>query len=204
MYCKICGDSDESNFYKTNKSTCKRCIISKVKRPPAVPKPYLCSACGATDPELFYRNVKGKCKKCASAQVGYRYHQLSPEDKKQYHDNVRAWQNSNLLYYRWMSARNRAKQKGTEFLITVQDVESLWEQQQGLCYYSGLVMGLEVEVSNSPSTNAVSIDRLDSSIGYVNGNIVLCCASVNVMKNALSIDQLKQLVDALYVRRELY
>jgi hypothetical protein len=68
--------------------------------------------------------------------------------------------------------------------ISLQDLRDLWEKQKGLCAYSGVPMMWDD--SNRYAT--VSIDRIDSSKGYVRGNIAFCCAIVNVMKNKMPVE----------------
>jgi hypothetical protein len=64
----------------------------------------------------------------------------------------------------------------------------LWEEQKGLCAISGVPM-THVRGSGKVMTN-VSIDRIDSSIGYERGNVHLVCYVVNMMKHTMSVDQL--------------
>lgn len=53
----------------------------------------------------------------------------------------------------------------------------LWDQQNGLCAYSGLPLSIEAN-----HTHVVSLDRVDSSKGYVKGNLQLVSWMVNKMK----------------------
>lgn len=66
-----------------------------------------------------------------------------------------------------------------------------WKNQNGLCYYSGLPMVLSNEYHTNP--DVMTVDRVDSSNGYVEGNVVLCCSIVNRMKQNLSLESLKEL-----------
>ena len=45
--------------------------------------------------------------------------------------------------------------------------------------------------------DSVSLDRLDSSKGYIPGNVVLCRAIVNIMKSDLSEAEFSQTILAL-------
>lgn len=43
-----------------------------------------------------------------------------------------------------------------------------------------------------------SIDRLDSSKGYIEGNIVITTNTINLMKGELSIEEFKRQIQLLY------
>ena len=80
-------------------------------------------------------------------------------------------------------AKHRSKLKGIPIGITTQDIIRQYEQQNGKCYYSGRPL--------SPITgdeNIMSIDRINSSIGYTPENIVLCCWKINKMKNDFLVE----------------
>lgn len=64
----------------------------------------------------------------------------------------------------------------------------LWNKQNGKCFYSGVDMILKGYGKNI--NNAMTIDRVDSSRGYVKGNVVLCCSIINKMKQNLTIEEL--------------
>ena len=57
----------------------------------------------------------------------------------------------------------------------------MWEKQQGHCAYSFIKMKLE---PNTPYS--VSVERINSSIGYTKENTVLVCNAVNRMKTDLN------------------
>jgi len=71
----------------------------------------------------------------------------------------------------------KAKGRSKEFLLVDQNLFDLWEKQQGLCAYTKLPL-----LAAANQLNTVSLDRVDSSIGYVVGNIQLVCAAINKMK----------------------
>lgn len=70
--------------------------------------------------------------------------------------------------------------------LTDEYVFSIYHKQGGLCALSGrqmtFICGQGYQVTN------ISIDRIDSSIGYVEGNIQLVCRAVNVMKSVFTQD----------------
>jgi hypothetical protein len=64
-----------------------------------------------------------------------------------------------------------------EFNLFPDDLLELWKKQDGKCAYTGLPM-----TASSNQFHTVSLDRIDSSKGYVVDNIQLICAVVNKMK----------------------
>ena len=56
----------------------------------------------------------------------------------------------------------------------------MWKKQHGMCAYSFIQMRLE---PNTPYS--VSVERINSSIGYTKENTVLVCNGVNRMKTDL-------------------
>ncbi len=71
-------------------------------------------------------------------------------------------------------------------------VWALWESQGGLCALSGLQM-----VYKFKDLCAVSIDRKDSSLGYVPGNVQLVCQWVNKAKGNNSGEQMRAVLGKL-------
>lgn len=80
------------------------------------------------------------------------------------------------------SARKRAKTAGLEFSLTLDDV--LWPILFGKCQVTGLAFDLSKSRGGYRAHPfAPSIDRIDSSKGYVKNNIQIVCNIHNVAKN---------------------
>jgi hypothetical protein len=73
--------------------------------------------------------------------------------------------------------------------VTLEQLIELWEAQNGRCAVSGVVLTHHVDGSGHKDFNA-SIDRIDSQLGYVPGNIQLVALRVNILKQTLSTDML--------------
>jgi len=93
------------------------------------------------------------------------------------------WQRDNPFRHRCNKARQRAKHRGLDFDIDSGYIKTLWDKQQGKCYYSGIDITID---GSDPDTN-LTIDRIDNDQGYVQGNIALACMAVNTMKNKHSV-----------------
>lgn len=76
------------------------------------------------------------------------------------------------------NAKKSAAKRNQEFALTIEDVVSFWKQQNEICAYSGRQMTLK-----AGKLNTVSIERIDSSIGYTPANTVLVCQAINRMKS---------------------
>ncbi|KAA0679435.1 hypothetical protein [Roseomonas genomospecies 6] len=83
------------------------------------------------------------------------------------------------------SLRHSARERGIEFTITVDDLEAQWVAQEGRCAYTGELLGFP-EVMNARgmirTDFTASVDRRDSAVGYVPGNIQWVHKVVNIMK----------------------
>lgn len=81
------------------------------------------------------------------------------------------------------------------FDVDQQYINDIWTAQYGRCAISGLEM-----VYKSGDLCCVSIDRIDSSIGYVKGNIQLVCAWVNRAKNTATNDEMIRVIELLQTK----
>jgi hypothetical protein len=79
------------------------------------------------------------------------------------------------------NAKKSAKKRGQEFALTIDDIVECWNLQLGVCAYSGRDMTLEAS-----QLNTVSIERIDSRVGYTPANTVLVCQAINRMKSDFS------------------
>jgi hypothetical protein len=76
------------------------------------------------------------------------------------------------------NAKKSAAKRQQEFSLTISDIVKCWEQQHGVCAYSGRQM-----VLGSGQLETVSIERIDSAIGYTPDNTILVCQAINRMKS---------------------
>jgi hypothetical protein len=96
--------------------------------------------------------------------------------------SARFWQGvgslSGTYYGRVM---RRAIELGQEFSVSKEYLLSLFERQKGFCVLSGLPIYLSRSFANRKSQTA-SIDRIDSSGGYIVGNVQWVDKRINRMK----------------------
>jgi len=89
--------------------------------------------------------------------------------------------------YSRIAKRNERKFKDYK-LVTFKVLVEIYLRHNNKCYYTDLEMN-----HKHPDPLGMSVDRIDSSIGYTEDNIVFCCWFVNVAKNSWSIEQMRKL-----------
>jgi hypothetical protein len=85
--------------------------------------------------------------------------------------------------------KQNAKSKGIPFEISAKDIFDLFESQQGLCALSGIKLIIVDNYRDDSIKQTASIDRIDSSKGYVLGNIQWVHKVINIMKNRYSTNE---------------
>jgi hypothetical protein len=94
------------------------------------------------------------------------------------------------LIYHWKQARKGAVNRNIEFTITADDIIELWNNQQGLCRLSNIPMTLTHGTNVLQNPTKLSIDRIDSRVGYYKDNIQLITWQLNCGKSVWSNEQL--------------
>ena len=84
-------------------------------------------------------------------------------------------------------SKYRASKNSMKFDLNISFIEKLWIKQNGKCALSGLEM--TYIFGKGKQVNNASLDRIDSSKGYIQENVQLVCRAVNVMKSDLSQDE---------------
>lgn len=86
-----------------------------------------------------------------------------------------------------------AKKRYKEFSLNIQDLKEQWELQESTCPYSGIILELRTHSKKVQGLNQASLDRIDSSKGYVKGNIQWVSTNINYMKGQLSHEETLEL-----------
>lgn len=85
----------------------------------------------------------------------------------------------------WCAIRLGAKKRGIEFNISTKDAWDLFIRQNRKCSLSGLDIKFDCQSCRKLDQTA-SLDRIDSSVGYMLNNIQWVHKDVNLMKNKFS------------------
>ncbi|MCB4365444.1 hypothetical protein KIH07_17000 [Hydrogenophaga taeniospiralis] len=104
------------------------------------------------------------------------------------------------------NARKNARARGLEITITLDDILALAELSQGRCMLTGISFehGAATSLADISSRRkrvwAPSLDRIESSKGYVPGNVRLVCMAVNAALQEFGDAVLLRIAKALVER----
>jgi hypothetical protein len=104
--------------------------------------------------------------------------------KNSFHNDFNLYLKSRLS-----SIKSRCKKNNIKFDLDLDFILNQWNIQKGLCYYSSLAMEADGKVDGFQGWKSPSIDRKDPRLGYIKGNIVWCCFSINSFKQNLTCEE---------------
>lgn len=96
------------------------------------------------------------------------------------------------------SSRNNANAQHFEHNLTPEYIQELLTKQEYKCCYSGIPFWND----RKDRMTYPIIDRIDSSKGYIKGNVCICTWFVNSMKANLTIDQFKEVITKIYENKD--
>lgn len=96
--------------------------------------------------------------------------------------------------FRWfvLRAKPRDKKKNRECNITVEYLSKLWEEQKGICPFTGWKLNLPYDtkyVWREKSIANASLDRIDGSLGYIEGNVRFVSIMANLARGIYKDEQ---------------
>lgn len=164
---------------------------------------FICDNCGceAQKPISEYnRNKKlGRhnfcCRKC-SFNFGKELHKNDPLSEKQIQvrQQIKNYcSNRKTEYSPFTYSLRNAKKRFKECNLTLEYLKQVWESQNGICPYTGISLYLPSwKAKDVPVWYRASLDRIDSSKGYIIGNIQFVSTPINFMKSTMSDLETKQ------------
>ena len=84
----------------------------------------------------------------------------------------------------------RARYRNQEVNIMLDDLLEQWTKQDGVCPYTGVKLIHPIRIKDEGLIYMASLDRIDSSIGYMKGNIQFISAAANLAKNNMTHDEM--------------
>lgn len=89
----------------------------------------------------------------------------------------------------WSILRSRFKPEDKDRQITLEYIWNLFLKQNGKCALSGIDIELVSRYAKNYSGQTASLDRIDSSKGYIIGNVQWTHKTVNIIKWSLSQEE---------------
>ena len=122
-----------------------------------------------------------------------------PKDQKP--PNLLGWRKNDPLsqfrqHHRSIQLRCKENPDRKYTDLTLEDLRDIWDRQGGICPYTGWelvhakALGSHHKLPLTP--NRASVDRIDSSKGYVKENVQYIAFIANMAKNVFTEDQLKE------------
>lgn len=111
---------------------------------------------------------------------------------------LETWRAEHPLFNWYHTLKLRAKRKGLEVLLTYQEFANWYDAQEredGIptCFYCGRQM------PHTRKLNGVTIDRVDTTLGYTFSNMILCCRRCNIIKgNWFYADEMLEIADKYF------
>lgn len=99
----------------------------------------------------------------------------------------------------WNILLRGAACRGNEFSITIEYAWEIWEKQEGKCAISGANLNLVASQAKCNRTlRTASLDRIDSSKGYIEGNVQWVHKEVNDLKSNWEEEKLLDWIKVIY------
>lgn len=144
-----------------------------------------CTKCDLNKPlaDFYYhrgrKRYMNSCKSCNSASC------------LKYQRNKKTSQDIDFLL-RSRATQIKRHKKNTNIPVEsnlFQVLKKCWDSQDGKCYYTGIVMTLDG--SKYQEDYYLTVDRKVPALGYVDGNVALCCNCINRIKSSYTLEQVK-------------
>lgn len=145
-----------------------------------------------------------KSKRCKSCAVKYRY---SKKPNMLVGNKSPAWKGyKDIPRAIFTKCKYGAKKRNIVFEVTIEDLQEIWEKQKEKCIYSNRVLffnnkSFSTKDKKDQMFDFASLDRRDSSKGYIKGNIQWVAQSVNLAKHAYSEEEFLKLIRDIYLNR---
>lgn len=156
--------------------------------------------------DVVYRQKQGMRNYCSLICVGKQNNsQLEKPPKGVIHPNLIAHTTGKLplTNFRYFLRSVKGRRSKKECSITLEDLLEQWDKQNGICPYTGW------EMDNSPRCSVTcknakkyyfkqaSLDRIDSSKGYIKSNIQFICLIAQYAKNQFKNEELFEFCSAV-------
>ena len=153
---------------------------------------FICDCCGkeAQKPLSEYkRNIRlGRhnfCSRTCACIYNNKHNKNHVTDKMRAHlQKICGNRHDEFTGFRYILRNIRKRFKDVD--IDLQYLKDLWDKQGGVCPYTGIHMALPTYNCNYDYFTVASLDRVDSSKGYVKGNVQYVVLPITFLKSTMS------------------
>jgi hypothetical protein len=134
-----------------------------------------------------------QCRPCAKARAKKKRDELLANGASKQDAYNYTWRLKNPSSYLLQTAKSRAKSYGFEFDLTIEDIII-----PEVCPVLGIPLFIRLSSRGSgKNPNNPSLDRIDSSKGYIKGNVQVISWRANDLKKNGTLEEFKKLVEFL-------
>lgn len=107
----------------------------------------------------------------------------------------------NISFTHYNKIQRQVELRGIEFDVSPEYLEKMYT---GVCHFSGIEIniGTYSVLNGGKDLGNASLDRLDSTIGYVENNVVWVYKPVNIMKHIMSSDEFLDLCEKIVLNNQ--
>jgi len=167
---------------------------------------FICDCCGkeAEKPASELKRNKELDRKCfcsrscaTSYNNSHRASKTLSDSQKEHLDKIRPNRRDEFSSFRY--TLRCVKRRDKEINITLDVLKEVWEKQNGICPYSGITLILPEDnnLNIIHITQRASLDRIDSSKGYIIDNIQFVSTPINLMKQEMSDIETKEFLNQI-------
>lgn len=128
--------------------------------------------------------ISGHCKSCGCLK------------HKKYSEN-KGWLGVGDISLRtWTLIKRKAEERDLGFEISIEDAWKKYQEQNGKCALTGWTLTL-LSPKGNYSNKTASLDRINSDLGYISGNIQWVHKDVNAMKSWFSNERFIEVCEAV-------
>jgi hypothetical protein len=113
------------------------------------------------------------------------YKEYYKNNKDKYKKAILKFYNNDVVKYILYRTKSTSKNRNIEFNITEEDIII-----PDVCPYLGIQINNQVMIGHGRHPDAPSLDRIDSSKGYIKGNVQVISDLANRMKQNATSEQL--------------
>jgi len=140
-----------------------------------------CKVCSRQVGKQYYADNKDDLN--AKTREYYKTHPETKQVKRVYREKLK---DERPEYVMWMRAKHRSTQRNQEFTIDITDIVI-----PTICP----ILGITLVANKRQMDNSPSLDRIDSTLGYVPGNVIVISWRANRLKNNATIEELEKICD---------